>query len=129
MKEMTKGSRIRFLFCFYGAMIALLAAILETIMDGSRIAEWIGTSGILFGLAGAFHLEVSGFLSWIEREFADSKVYPYGPPSPYTREIIDTENPGKGILHRAHGKIFNKRRLGYWLVVLGASFGIPALWL
>lgn len=126
---MTKRSRVLFFLCLVAALGAGAYSLYSLATGGADTGKWIGTTGVLLGLSGAFHLEVTGFLDRAIELISDEDAYPYGPPSYITRELIAIESADDGLLRRAFGYLLTNRKLGYWLVISGSALGLPAIWI
>lgn len=116
------------------ALWALLAATLVTCVLGlfclafgwSNDAKLLATSGLLATLSGVVQLEVSGLFAKITEHYSDEAKYPYGPPSHITREII--YDPDAPFREWVRGMAYFNTATGFWLIVVGTSLQVLAVW-
>jgi hypothetical protein len=58
--------------------------------------------------------------------YADGKLYPYGPPSSFTREVID--DPDRPVRTWITNRIFWTPSTGLYLIIAGCVIQIAAVW-
>lgn len=124
-----KTSQRLFLVCLIAVAFGLLLSIPFAWQSGSNhftVAKLMGSSGLVFDIAGIIQLEVSGvFDKWLEH-YGDIEKYPYGPPSHITRQIID--NPDTPFRTGARNVLFFEHSTGIKLLLAGFVLQLSAVW-
>ena len=89
--------------------------------------KWMATAGLLATVSGVLQVDLSEVFQRVLSEYTNEIKYPYGPPSPITREIID--NPEMPFRTRLQHIITFDPRTGLWLIISGTIVQAIAVWL
>jgi hypothetical protein len=125
-----KSGQQRFFACLIAVGVGLLA--LAPFLGAANlphvtIAKLIGSSGLFFDIAGIIQLELSGAFDTVINKYSDVEKYPYGPPSPITRQIID--NPDTPVWNSVQRQLFFEHRTGIGLLITGFVLQLSAVWI
>jgi hypothetical protein len=128
---MKQGQRVFLLALFLAGVgslvVAFIVANTHWQLPHLTTARMLSSSGLFFDIAGIIQLEVSGTFEKILEKFGNETVYPYGPPSPITRQIID--NPDTPIRTGLRNWMFFHHQTGIWLIVTGFVLQLCGVWL
>jgi len=86
-----------------------------------------GQQWTILDITGIIQLELSGAFEKIIDKYGDTEKYPYGPPSPITRQIID--NPDTPVWNSVQGRLFFEHRTGIGLLIAGFVLQLGAVWI
>ncbi|MDA9521453.1 hypothetical protein XI06_14090 [Bradyrhizobium sp. CCBAU 11434] len=111
----------------FGFLIAIPLSLEAGPVQHLTVAKLVGSSGLVFDIAGIIQLEASGAFDSLLERYGDIERYPYGPPSHITRQIID--NPDAPIRTAARNFIFFEHRTGILLLLIGFFLQLSAVWI
>jgi hypothetical protein len=124
---MKKLDRIALIILLVASILCAIAGLLGTLALHHYAAKWLASSGLLLTMAGVVQLEVSGLFQDVMDHYNNEEIYPFGPPSYIAREIVD--DPDSPTITWLRNSLFIHFRTGFWLIIIGTSVQIFAVWL
>lgn len=95
--------------------------------EGVPTAKWLNTASGFFGLSAIFQARASGWFDSVLEFYGDDEKFPYGPPSPITREIVD--NPDTPVRTWLRNTLFFEARTALVLGIISIVLAMVAAWL
>lgn len=114
-----------FLATLAGAALSAAAGVLS--FGSSHAGEWFATSALFLGGAGTVSSAVRSYYSATAEVYGDDEKFPYGPPSPITRELfVFHEGDGSVVDRIAQIAIGDHAPAVFYALTF--IVGIPAIW-
>jgi hypothetical protein len=117
MKNFAKFKKLILIFlliCFVSFLGLSLVEMFSNKSDGVKL---LNISALVLSLAGLFQLEITGLFDKVFNFFADEDKFPYGPPSHFTRDLFEIQDPDKPIRTWLWIITFQERNTGFLLLV------------
>lgn len=118
MKQLAKSKKIALIISvifFIGAFANSLSMLL---FDNPSYLKWLNASSLILSLAGLIQLEITGLFEKLFDYYADDAKFPYGPPSHFTRDLVETQNPDKPFRTWLWITAFQERSTGFWMLII-----------
>lgn len=125
-------SRIKRMLARYGMktlfflLLSLMAlSLIALLRDNASSDKLFDTASALAALTAAAQLQIAGVFEKHVHHFGDEKLFPYGPPSHFTRRLVDGERP---IRMWINNHLFYDARVGAAFAIASPLLSIAGTW-
>ena len=97
MKHLAKFKKSILIFLLICFISVLGLSLLEMCFNKSNGVKLLNISALVLSLAGLVQLEITGLFEKVFNFYADEGKFPYGPPSHFTRDLFEIQDPDRPI--------------------------------
>jgi hypothetical protein len=129
MIYIAKYKRTFFVITLVLFVLTFMIAILGIFCGQAKAVKLLNSSALILSIAGLIQLEITGLFEKVFDYYADEGKYQYGPPSHFTRELIETHNPEAPIRTWLWINLYENRMTSFWILVTSIALQLVAVWL
>jgi len=104
-------------------------AIFGFIYGQTKAVKFLNSSALILSIAGLIQLEITGLFEKVFDYYDDLQKYPFGPPSHFNRELIETHNPETPIKTWLWINLYENRMTGFWIILSSIAIQLVAIWI
>ena len=104
-------------------------AIFRFLCGETKALKLLNSSALILSIAGLIQLEITGLFEKVFNYYADQQKYPFGPPSHFNRELIETHNPETPIRTWIWINLYENRMTGFWIILTSIAIQLVAIWI
>lgn len=128
MRQIAKIKKVFFIVFMGAFFISVVLTGMALVDKPALIGKLSTTSGLLLSAAALIQLEISGLFEKGFSFYADIEKYPYGPPSHFTRDLVEVLDPDKPVRTFLKTMFFLKPVTGFWMLMLSILFEMIGAW-